>query len=81
MVGTVTYRASHAEKYFLFTAPDEATMKRLVFVTKMRWRVERDYQELEQEFGLSHYEGRGWQNFIIMPPCVSRPRLSHCLAP
>jgi hypothetical protein len=35
----------------------------LVFVTKMRWRIERDYQELKQEFGLSHYEGRGWQGF------------------
>ena len=29
----------------------------------MRWRIERDYQELKQEFGLSHYEGRGWQGF------------------
>src|SRR5438309_11561933 len=29
----------------------------------MRWRIERDYQELKQEFGLSHYEGRGWRGF------------------
>ena len=50
-------------KYFLSTAPDEATLEQLVFVTKMRWRIERDYQELKQEFGLSHYEGRGWQGF------------------
>jgi SRSO17 transposase len=50
-------------KYFLSTAPDEATLAQLVFVTKMRWRIERDYQELKQEFGLSHYEGRGWQGF------------------
>ncbi|MFZ0461823.1 MAG: IS701 family transposase, partial [Candidatus Acidiferrales bacterium] len=27
------------------------------------WRIERDYQELKQEFGLSHYEGRGWRGF------------------
>jgi SRSO17 transposase len=26
----------------------------------MRWRIERDYQELKQETGLRHYEGRGW---------------------
>jgi SRSO17 transposase len=50
-------------KYFLSTAPAEATLEQLVFVTKMRWRIERDYQELKQEFGLSHYEGRGWQGF------------------
>jgi len=50
-------------KYFLSTAPSEATLEQLVFVTKMRWRIERDYQELKQEFGLGHYEGRGWQGF------------------
>jgi SRSO17 transposase len=50
-------------KYFLSTAPADATTEQLVFVTKVRWRIERDYQELKQEFGLSHYEGRGWQGF------------------
>lgn len=50
-------------KYFLSTAPANATLEQLVFVTKMRWRIERDYQELKQEFGLAHYEGRGWRGF------------------
>lgn len=50
-------------KYFLSTAPTGATLEQIVFVTKMRWRIERDYQELKQEFGLGHYEGRGWQGF------------------
>lgn len=50
-------------RYFLSTAPVAATLEHLVCVTKMRWRIERDYQELKQEFGLSHYEGRGWQGF------------------
>ena len=27
------------------------------------WRIERDYQELKQEVGLGHYEGRGWRGF------------------
>lgn len=50
-------------KYFLSTAPVDATLEQIVFVTKMRWRIERDYQDLKQEFGLGHYEGRGWQGF------------------
>jgi SRSO17 transposase len=50
-------------KYFLSTAPETATLEQLVFVTKMRWRIERDYQDLKQEFGLGHYEGRGWRGF------------------
>lgn len=50
-------------KYFLSTAPSGATLEQIVFATKMRWRIERDYQDLKQEFGLGHYEGRGWRGF------------------
>ena len=50
-------------KYFLSTAPVEATLEQLAFVTKMRWRIERDYQDLKQDFGLGHYEGRNWRGF------------------
>jgi SRSO17 transposase len=50
-------------KYFLSTAPEYATLEQLVFVAKMRWRIERDYQDLKQDFGLGHYEGRGWRGF------------------
>ncbi len=50
-------------KYFLTTAPEGATLEQLVLVTKMRWRIGRDYQDLKQEFGLGHYEGRGWRGF------------------
>jgi len=35
----------------------------LVDMAKLRWRIERDYQELKQEIGLGHYEGRGWRGF------------------
>jgi len=50
-------------KYFLTTVPGEATLEQLVFVTKMRRRIERDYQDLKQKFGLGHYEGCGWRGF------------------
>jgi hypothetical protein len=50
-------------KYFLTTASSTATLEQMVFVTKMHWRIERDYQGLKQDFGLSHYEGRNWRGF------------------
>ena len=48
-------------KYFLATAPADTSLEQLVYVAKMRWRIERDYRELEQEFGLGQYEGRNWR--------------------
>ncbi len=50
-------------KYWLSTLPASSRRKTLVHTAKMRWRIERDYQELKQELGLSHYEGRGWRGF------------------
>jgi SRSO17 transposase len=50
-------------KYWLSTLPKEITFRALVDLTKLRWRIERDYQELKQEVGLGHYEGRGWRGF------------------
>jgi hypothetical protein len=32
----------------------------LVRLAKLRWRVEQNYQQLKEELGLDHYEGRGW---------------------
>ena len=43
--------------------PADATIAQLVDAAKLRWRIERDYQELKQELGLGHYEGRGWRGF------------------
>jgi SRSO17 transposase len=50
-------------KYWLSTLPANIGFRRLVDLAKMRWRIERDYQELKQEVGLGHYEGRGWRGF------------------
>lgn len=50
-------------KYFLSTVPFDTPIKELVRLAKLRWRIERDYQELKQELGLGHYEGRGWRGF------------------
>jgi SRSO17 transposase len=50
-------------KYWLSTLPADISFRQLVDTTKLRWRIERDYQELKQEVGLGHYEGRGWRGF------------------
>jgi SRSO17 transposase len=50
-------------KYWLATLPADISFRRLVDIAKLRWRIERDYQELKQELGLNHYEGRGWRGF------------------
>ncbi len=50
-------------KYWLATLPGNVTLHRLVYFAKLRWRIERDYQELKQEVGLGHFEGRGWRGF------------------
>jgi SRSO17 transposase len=50
-------------KYWLSTLPENMSFQRLVDFAKLRWRIERDYQELKQEVGLGHYEGRGWRGF------------------
>lgn len=50
-------------KYWLSSLPDDIGFARLVDLAKLRWRIERDYQELKQEVGLGHFEGRGWRGF------------------
>jgi SRSO17 transposase len=50
-------------KYWLSTLPEDISFQQLVDLAKLRWRIERDYQELKQEVGLGHYEGRGWRGF------------------
>src|SRR4051812_27776737 len=50
-------------KYWLSTLPADTKLGDLVRLAKQRWIIERDYQELKQELGLGHFEGRGWRGF------------------
>jgi hypothetical protein len=50
-------------KYWLSNVAKTISFRELVDIAKMRWRIERDYQDLKQEIGLGHYEGRGWRGF------------------
>ena len=61
----IEWPASEAEptKYWLSTQPAQSSLSSLVRLAHHRWIIERDYEELKQEVGLGHYEGRGWRGF------------------
>jgi SRSO17 transposase len=50
-------------RYWLSTVPEGVDLAEIVALAKIRWRIERDFQELKDELGLDHYEGRGWRGF------------------
>jgi SRSO17 transposase len=50
-------------RYWISTLPRDTPLKALVKMAKHRWIIERDYQELKQELGLGHFEGRNWRGF------------------
>ena len=56
-------KESEPTKYWLSSLPVNTSLKSLVKIAKHRWIIERDYEELKQELGLGHYEGRGWRGF------------------
>jgi SRSO17 transposase len=51
---------SEPTKYYLCDLPEELTRKRLVQIARGRGRVELDYQQMKEELGLDHFEGRSW---------------------
>lgn len=56
-------KESEPTKYWLSSLPVKTSLKSLVKMAKQRWIIERDYEELKQELGLGHFEGRGWRGF------------------
>jgi SRSO17 transposase len=50
-------------KYWLSNLSESTPIADLVAHAQRRWRIERDYQELKDEIGLDHYEGRSWRGF------------------
>jgi SRSO17 transposase len=54
---------SEPTKYWLSNLPVTTSLKSLVKLAKHRWVIERDYEELQQELGWGHYEGRSWRGF------------------
>jgi SRSO17 transposase len=54
------HRATGERKYYLSNLPADATLKRLAGAVKARWACEQAHQQLKEELGLDHFEGRSW---------------------
>ena len=50
-------------KYAFSNLPPETTRLRAVRLWKTRWPVEQGYQQMKEELGLAHFEGRSWRGF------------------
>jgi SRSO17 transposase len=55
--------AEEPAHYWLSNLPPDMPWQPMVDTVMGRWRIERDYQELKQELGLGHFEGRNWRGF------------------
>jgi SRSO17 transposase len=64
-------RQDQPSKLYLSNLPAKTSLKKLVYLAKLRWRIERDYQEMKSELGLDHFEGRSWRGFHHHVACVA----------
>lgn len=55
--------AKKEHRYYVSNVPASTSKHELVRLIKLRWRVERDYQDAKGEVGLDHFEGRTWTGF------------------
>lgn len=55
------WRASGERKYYLSNLPANTTLKQLAAAIKARWVCEQAHQQMKEELGLDHFEGRSWQ--------------------
>ena len=54
-------RASGEKKYYLANLPDGTNLRTLAATIKARWVCEQAHQQMKEELGLDHFEGRSWQ--------------------
>jgi SRSO17 transposase len=57
----VCERRTNQKKYYLSNQPRNTPLKRLASLIKARWSCEQVHQQLKEELGLDHFEGRSWR--------------------
>ena len=63
------HRSSGERKYYLSNLPPDTPLKRLAALIKARWVCEQAHQQLKEELGLDHFEGRSWRGSA--PACAA----------
>jgi len=61
--------ATAHDRYFVSNLPATTSLRALVRAAHQRWAIEQQYQELQTELGLDHFEGRsypGWQHHVVL---------------
>jgi SRSO17 transposase len=58
---TGEHRSTGERKYYLSNLPADTPIKQLAGAIKARWVCEQAHQQLKEELGLDHFEGRSWQ--------------------
>jgi SRSO17 transposase len=54
------HRSNGERKYYLSNLPADTSLKQLAGAIKARWICEQAHQQLKEELGLDHFEGRSW---------------------
>jgi hypothetical protein len=75
------WRTSGERKFYLSNLPPRTTRRALAGTIKARWVCEQAHQQLKEEFGLDHFEGRSWTGLHrhALPTCIACAYCSTCV--
>jgi SRSO17 transposase len=73
------WRTHGERKYYLSNLPPQTSLRALAGATKARWVCEQAHQQLKQELGLGHFEGRSWTGLHrhALMTCIAFAYLQH----
>jgi len=74
------HRSSGEKKYYLANLPSTTDLRTLAATIKARWICEQAHQQMKEELGLDHFEGRSWQGLHrhALMTMIAYAFLQHC---